>query len=119
MFPWKDFLMRWIRKIQRHKGKGCIRKNFKNKKEKNGGKKKKRFFFTNVEVPILACSPLGRNALKLSTLCNPPSLVKTHSYRNFPCNPLHLGVYLQMHLKKLWRFFMLTLDLEIFDLALL
>jgi hypothetical protein len=54
-------------------GKGQISKKIKNKKEKNGGKKKKRIFFTNVEVPILACSPLVRNTLKLSPLCNPPS----------------------------------------------
>jgi hypothetical protein len=44
MFPWKDFLMGRIRKIQKQKEeRGRSRESKKNKKEKNGGKKKKRF----------------------------------------------------------------------------
>jgi hypothetical protein len=47
MFPWKDFLMGWIRKIQKHKEErdrsGIF---FKNQEGKSGGKKKKRFLHT-------------------------------------------------------------------------
>ncbi len=53
-------------------GKGHIRKIQKKKKERMEERKKKRFF-TNVEVPILICSPSVRNALGLPTSCDLPS----------------------------------------------
>jgi hypothetical protein len=62
MFPWKEFLMEWIRKIQ------------KNKKER------KKEIVAYTEVPILMCSPLIRNTLMQ------PSLRRTHSYGNLPYN---------------------------------
>jgi hypothetical protein len=37
MFPWKDFLMGWIRKLQKHKERDRPRKKFKHE-GKNGGK---------------------------------------------------------------------------------
>jgi hypothetical protein len=67
MFPWKDFLMGWIRKIQKHKeertdqknsktqgGKGQIRKFQKNQEGKNWRKEKEEIF-TYMEVPIVMC----------------------------------------------------------------
>jgi hypothetical protein len=65
-------------------GKGQSRKIF--KKEKNGGKKKIIFFilfyfiFMYIEVPILVCSPLVRNAFVR------PSIRRTHSYGKLPYN---------------------------------
>ncbi len=53
MFPRKDFLMGWIRKIQKHKeerdGTGIKKK--KKQEGKNGGKKKKRFFLRRWRFP--------------------------------------------------------------------
>jgi len=43
MFPWKDFLMGWIRKLQKHKERDRSGKKIKTRR--NGGKKKKRFLF--------------------------------------------------------------------------
>jgi hypothetical protein len=51
MFPWKDFLMAQIRKIQ------------KNKKERMEERKRRYCFVTDVEVPILVCFPSVGNAL--------------------------------------------------------
>jgi hypothetical protein len=46
MFPWKDFLMRQIRKIQKHKGGNGTDQEFfkKNKKEKEWRKEKEEIF---------------------------------------------------------------------------
>jgi len=60
IFPCKDFLIGQIRK-------------------------KKLFFFTHVEVPILVCSPLVRNAPQATALVW-PSLRKTHSSGNLTYN---------------------------------
>ncbi len=46
MFPWKDFLMGWTRKIQKHEARDRSGKKKKKKKKqegRSGGKKKKRF----------------------------------------------------------------------------
>jgi hypothetical protein len=51
----RNFLMEWIRKIQ------------KNKKER------KKEIVAHVEVPILMCSPLVRNTLWLPPSCHPRS----------------------------------------------
>jgi hypothetical protein len=46
MFPWKDFLMGWIRKIQKYKGgKGQIRKFQKKKTRRKEWRKEKEEFF--------------------------------------------------------------------------
>jgi hypothetical protein len=53
---------------------GHIRKILKNKKERMEERKRRDFFFTNLEVPILVCSPsVSKNTLGLLPLCNPPS----------------------------------------------
>jgi len=57
MFPWKDFLIGRIRKIQKHKEERDRSAKFKEQEGKNGGKKKKRFSRRCVQVPILMCSP--------------------------------------------------------------
>jgi hypothetical protein len=63
MLPWKDFLMRQIKKIQKHEEERDRSGKFKEKQEgKNGGKKKKRFF-VYVDAPIHNCSPSVGNAL--------------------------------------------------------
>jgi hypothetical protein len=74
MFPWKDVLMGWIRKIKKHEEKrGQIRNVKKNKKERME-ERKRRDFLSYVEVPILImCSSLFGNTLRLPPLCNPPS----------------------------------------------
>jgi hypothetical protein len=51
MFPWKDFWMGRIRKIENHKEERADQKNSKKQEGKNGRKKKKRSF-TCVEVRI-------------------------------------------------------------------
>jgi hypothetical protein len=75
MFPWKDFLMGQIRKIQKQKGgKGTDQENSKKQQGKNGGKKKKRFFNVHggSQVPILVCSPMVENTLGPMPSCDPP-----------------------------------------------
>jgi len=57
-------------------GKGQIRKIQKNKKERMEERKRRDFY--NLEVPILVCSPLMRNALWLPPSCDPPSGEPTH-----------------------------------------
>ncbi len=46
MFPWKDFLMGRIRKIQKHKEERDKSGKFKKQEGKNGGEKKKIFLVT-------------------------------------------------------------------------
>ncbi len=65
-------------------GKGH-QENSKKKKKKKEWRKEKEEIFTDVEVPILVCSPLARNALMLPPSCNLP-LEETHSYGNLPYN---------------------------------
>jgi hypothetical protein len=70
MFPWKDFLMEQIRKIQKHKEEmeQIRKKKFKNKKERMEERKRRDFIFMKViymKVPILMCSPSVRNTLGL------------------------------------------------------
>jgi hypothetical protein len=55
MIPWKDVLMWWIRKVQKHK-------------KERMEERKRRDFYT-----LLMCSSLFRNGLRLQPLCNPPS----------------------------------------------
>jgi hypothetical protein len=46
LFPWKEFLMGWIKENSKTQGKGQTRKIGKKKQQqqgKSGGKKKKRF----------------------------------------------------------------------------
>jgi hypothetical protein len=72
MFPWKDFLMGWIRKIQKHKEeRDRLGKFIKTRRKECRGEKKD--IFTYMEVPILMCLPLIENALKLLPSCDPPS----------------------------------------------
>jgi hypothetical protein len=79
MFPWKDFLMGRIRKIQKTKGgKGHT---VQEKKKKKQEEKKKKRFFTYVEVPILMFSPSVGNILVR------PSLRRTLSYGDLPHQP--------------------------------
>jgi hypothetical protein len=60
MFPWKDFLMGQTMKTKKQQGgKGQIRRIQKNKPERMEERKRRDFFFSDVEVPILVCSPFG------------------------------------------------------------
>jgi hypothetical protein len=74
MFPWKDFLMGRIRKIQKHKErrKGTDQENFKKTRRKEWMKKKEKIFIY-MEVPILMCSPSVGNTFGLLTSCYTPS----------------------------------------------
>jgi hypothetical protein len=56
MFPWKDFLMGLIRKIQKHKEERDRSGKFRKTRRKEWRKEKEEIF-TYVEVPILMCSP--------------------------------------------------------------
>jgi hypothetical protein len=64
MFPWKDFLMGWIRKIQKHKEEKDRSGKFKKTRRKEWMKEKEEIFMY-VEVPILVCSPSVGNTLRL------------------------------------------------------
>jgi hypothetical protein len=56
MFPWKDFLIGLIRKIQKHKEERDRSGKFRKTRRKECRKEKEEIF-TYVEVPILVCSP--------------------------------------------------------------
>jgi hypothetical protein len=72
MFPWKDFLMAQIRKIQ------------KNKKERMEERKRRHCFVMYVEVvPILVCFPSVGNALVRPSLRR---IRRSHSNGNLPYN---------------------------------
>jgi hypothetical protein len=64
MFPWKDFLMGWITKIEKHKEEMDKSEKFKKTRRKEWRKEKEEIV-KYVEIPILVCSPLVRNALRL------------------------------------------------------
>jgi hypothetical protein len=57
MFPWKDFLMGQIRKIQKHKEERDRSGKFKKTRKEKGE------IFPFVEVPILKCSREGGSHL--------------------------------------------------------
>jgi hypothetical protein len=71
MFPWKDFSMRWIKKVQIHKEERDRSGKF-NKRRRKERRKEKEEIFTYLEVPILVYSPSVRNALRLPPSCNLP-----------------------------------------------
>jgi hypothetical protein len=64
MFPWKDFLMGWITKIEKQKEEMDKSEKFKKTRRKEWRKEKEEIV-KYVEIPILVCSPLVRNALRL------------------------------------------------------
>ncbi len=72
MFPWKDFLMGWITKIEKQKEEMDKSEKFKKTRRKEWRKEKEEIV-KYVEIPILVCSPLVRNALRLPPWCDPPS----------------------------------------------
>jgi hypothetical protein len=61
MFPWKDFLMGWIMKIQKHKEARDKSEKFK-KTRKKEWRKEKEEIVKYMEIPILVCSPSVGNA---------------------------------------------------------
>jgi hypothetical protein len=72
IFPCKEILMGWIRKIQKHKEEKDKSGKFKKTRRKEWRKEKEQIFIY-LEVPILVCSPLVGDALELPPSCNPPS----------------------------------------------
>jgi hypothetical protein len=88
MFPWKDFLMGWIRTIQKHKEERGRSGNFKKTRRKEWSKEKEEIF-TYMEVPILVCV--------LHRLRTPSG---NHPHATLPQeNPLALGPPLQPNTK--------------------
>jgi hypothetical protein len=83
-FPWKDFLRRRIRKIEKHKEERDRSGKFKKARWKEWRKENEEIF-TFVEVLILMCSASVGNPVELLRLCHPP-LRRTHSYGNLPYN---------------------------------
>jgi hypothetical protein len=77
MFPWKEFLMGWIRKFQKHKEGRDKSGKFKKTRRKEWRREKEQIFMY-LEVPILVCSPLVGDALGLPPLCDLPSGEPTH-----------------------------------------
>jgi hypothetical protein len=57
MFPWKDYLMGWIRNIQKYKEKRDRSGKFKKKTTRKQWSKENEEILTPMEVPILVCSP--------------------------------------------------------------
>jgi hypothetical protein len=119
MFPRKEFLMGSIRKLQKHK-ESDRSGNFLKTRRKEWRKEKEEIFFekTYVEVPILVCFPSVRNTFKLSPLCDPPSGKPTHMGTSLTTYCIWECTY-KCTRKCCEGFFMLTSDLEIFDLDLL
>jgi len=75
MFPWKDFLMGQIRKIQKHKEERDRSAKILKQEGKNGGKKRRDFdagTFPYSCVLHQSGKP-ERKALGLPPSCNPPS----------------------------------------------
>jgi hypothetical protein len=72
MFPWKDFLMGRIKKMQKHKEERDRSGKFKKTRKKEWMKEKEEISMY-VEVPILVCSPSVGNTLGLLPSSNPPS----------------------------------------------
>jgi hypothetical protein len=74
MFPLKDFLMGWIRKIQKHKEERRNRSgNFKKTRTKERRKEKRRDFYIHGGSHTHVCSPSIENTLRLPPWCDPPS----------------------------------------------
>jgi hypothetical protein len=82
MFPWKENLTGWIKKIQKHKEERDKSGKFKKTRWKEWRKVKEQIFMY-LEVPILACSPFVGDALRPLMQ---PSLRRTHSYGELPYN---------------------------------
>jgi hypothetical protein len=81
--PWKDVLMGWIRKIQKHKEKRHRSGKFKKKRRKGWRKKEEEILFfvcggshTHVFFIIWECPQ--------ATTIVQPSLRRTHLYENLP-----------------------------------
>jgi hypothetical protein len=73
MFPWKDFLMGWIRKIQKHKEESDGSGNFKKTRRKEWRKEKEEIFYIHGGSHTRVCSPSIENTRRLPPLCDPPS----------------------------------------------
>jgi hypothetical protein len=73
MFPWKDFLMGWIRKIQKHKKERDRSGNFRKTRRKEWRKEKEEIFYIHGGSHTRVCSPSIENTLRLPPSCNPPS----------------------------------------------
>jgi len=69
-----------------------FRKIQKNKKERMEERKRRDFFvFTNLEVPILVCSPSVSQEHPWATALVQPSLRRTHLYGNLSYNNVIVG----------------------------
>jgi hypothetical protein len=88
MFPWKDFLIGWITKIQKHKEERDKSEKFKKQEGKNGGKKKKRLLSV-LEDSHTHVFSIDRQCPQATALMR-PSLRRTHSYVNLPYNKITL-----------------------------
>ncbi len=77
MFPWKDFLTGWIKKIQKHKEERDRSRKFKKTRRKEWRKEREEIF-AYLEVPILMCSPLVGDAMGLPLWWDNPSGEPTH-----------------------------------------
>jgi hypothetical protein len=75
MFPWKDFLLGWIRKIQKHKEERDRSGKFKKTRRKEWRKEKEEIF---MYVEVLMCFPSVGNTLGVPPSCDPPSGEPTH-----------------------------------------
>jgi hypothetical protein len=84
MFPWKDFLMGRIRKIQKHKEERHRSGKFKKTRRKEW-RKEKEDIFRYMEVPTLMCSRSVGNTLGLPPSYDLP-LRRIHLYGNLPYN---------------------------------
>jgi len=82
MFPWKDFLIGWIRKFKITRRKGIVMGRF-TLEAKNGGKQNKRFLCT---WRFLTCVFFIWWECPRATALMRPSLRRTHSYENLPYN---------------------------------
>jgi hypothetical protein len=76
-FPWKDFLMRRIRKIEKHKEERDRSGKFKKARWKEWRKEKEEIL-TFVEFLVLMCSASVGNTVGLLRSCHPPSGEPTH-----------------------------------------
>jgi len=109
MFLWKEFLMGWITKIQKHKEeRNRSGKNFKRKRRgKNGGKKKKKYFLLRTWRFPYSCvlhqsgTPFGLPPSCNPPLWEPPLQPKAYPYIH-PFNTVcHLRCHLDFHLTDL------------------
>ncbi len=75
MFPWKEFLMRRIKKVQKHKEERDRSGKFKKTRRKEWRQEKEEIF-TYLEVPSVFC--IGRGRPQATALVQPPSGEPTH-----------------------------------------